>query len=72
MGGPARQEALGQPAPAQSSLGSMWALVLLWPLVMGFNLEDDSQSPLTYDEMGSTGGGNGACPWALSGGWREA
>ncbi|XP_005632791.1 proteinase-activated receptor 4 [Canis lupus familiaris] len=34
----------------------MWALVLLWPLVMGFNLEDDSQSPLTYDEMGSTGG----------------
>lgn len=37
----------------------MWVLVLLWPVVLGFGLEDDSQNTLTYDEMGSAGGGNG-------------
>lgn len=40
----------------------MWALVLLWPVVLGFGLEDDSQNTLTYDEddeMGSAGGVNG-------------
>uniref|UniRef100_G1LUG8 Proteinase-activated receptor 4 n=1 Tax=Ailuropoda melanoleuca TaxID=9646 RepID=G1LUG8_AILME len=43
----------------------MWALVLLWPVVLGFGLEDDSQNTLTYDEddeMGSVGGGNDGTP----------
>ncbi|XP_078292647.1 proteinase-activated receptor 4 isoform X2 [Panthera onca] len=37
---------------------SMCLLLLLWPLVLGFSLEDGTQTHLTYDELGSTGGGD--------------
>uniref|UniRef100_A0A8C8WFL4 Uncharacterized protein n=1 Tax=Panthera leo TaxID=9689 RepID=A0A8C8WFL4_PANLE len=37
----------------------MCLLLLLWPLVLGFSLEDGTQTHLTYDELGSTGGGDG-------------
>ncbi|XP_064454299.1 proteinase-activated receptor 4 isoform X1 [Mirounga angustirostris] len=45
----------------------MWVLVLLWPVVLGFSLEDDSQNTLTYDEMGSAGAGNDGTLGPLSG-----
>ncbi|XP_016064819.1 PREDICTED: proteinase-activated receptor 4 [Miniopterus natalensis] len=34
----------------------MWALLLLWPLALGFSREGGSQTPSIYDEGESTGG----------------
>ena len=37
----------------------MWALLLLWPLALGFSL-DDPQTPIIYDDDGgSTERGDG-------------
>ncbi|KAI5929431.1 Proteinase-activated receptor 4 [Manis javanica] len=40
----------------------MWVLLLLWPLVLGLSLESDIQNPISYDESGSAGGGDGLSP----------
>lgn len=37
----------------------MWMLLLLWPLALGFSLEDGTQTPSVYDEGWSAGGGDG-------------
>lgn len=61
-GQPGRKPEVSGHSPEQlavPSFDSMWALALLWPVVLGFSLEDDSQNTLTYDEMGSAGGDNG-------------
>ncbi|XP_059552321.1 proteinase-activated receptor 4 [Myotis daubentonii] len=36
----------------------MWALLLLWPLALGFSLEGGTPTPSVYDEGWSTGGGD--------------
>ncbi|XP_026356235.1 proteinase-activated receptor 4 [Ursus arctos] len=71
-GQPGRKPEVSGRSPEQlaPSLGSMWALVLLWPVVLGFGLEDDSQNTLTYDEddeMGSAGGVNDGTLGPLTG-----
>uniref|UniRef100_A0A8D0ZEN1 Proteinase-activated receptor 4 n=3 Tax=Sus scrofa TaxID=9823 RepID=A0A8D0ZEN1_PIG len=37
----------------------MWALLLLWLLALGLSLEDDTQTPIAYDDGGSTEGEDG-------------
>ncbi|KAM8763731.1 proteinase-activated receptor 4 [Rhynchonycteris naso] len=46
----------------------MWALLLLWPLALGFSLESGTQTPSVYDEGGSTGEGDDGVlgPWTKS------
>lgn len=49
----------------------MWVLLLLWPLVLGLSLESDIQNPISYDESGSAGGGDGERSEALPQDWGE-
>lgn len=36
----------------------MWVLLLLWPLALGFSL-GDTQTPISYEEVGSAAEGGG-------------
>lgn len=36
----------------------MWVFLLLWPLALGFSL-GDTQTPIGYEEVGSTAEGDG-------------